>query len=241
MTLIATWVTPQGEGVIMVADTSLVKKGLGAPKITYGLQKLFKIPYLKAAVSFYGDAKLFGEEKTDQWLSKFIEKHKSCCKTIKQFSEHLLIELNKYKTEKNTGFHIAGFEKNDSESYPALHHLTNKAKNDYFNEDLVEFHEAGFPDRAENGKLIHNGDYFIFSVILKSLIQTFLEISERFRSHGINWRIPGVHSLESYADFMNMLFSTTFRAYDLSNKEKVVGGQITTIIISPSGVTEFKK
>jgi hypothetical protein len=92
-------------------------------------KKLFRIPYMKAAVSYFGVAEVRPRDRLQHlsdWLSGFINTH-SGTRNLKDFAFQLREELNKVVPPQvlrkyASGFHICGY---NSSGLPDLWFLTN--------------------------------------------------------------------------------------------------------------------
>ena len=99
----------------------------GSPHSTR--RKLFEIPYLNGAVSYFGRATVYPrgrETHLSDWLANFI-RHQSTAPSFQGFAERLRDELNQIVPTtilkaRASGFHICGY---DSKGLPDFWYLSN--------------------------------------------------------------------------------------------------------------------
>ena len=94
--------------LIQVADRRITRVG----KFDSNRRKVFEIPYLKASVGYFGLAQPTSREYFSSWLPNVI-RHGYNVKTVKEFSEYLINELNRNVTKPllktiPSGFHLCG-------------------------------------------------------------------------------------------------------------------------------------
>ncbi len=250
MTLIFTYRTDNG--IIMTADSAIFDKNKEEVTDCNRL-KLLKIPYLNAGISFYGKAKI-DKENTGIWLKRFIDENVDKIETIEEFTEKLGEKLNSEigKIDTDTGFHICGYSAIDENKKAVFHHLTNKLKNDYWDEELRdEFYDAGFlnPDDFRIGTIIHNGDYFIFNILFrylyKEIWKSIWNIILEFQDKRKNIYFPLESDLEGQKDILLILLNIVKEIYRLFAKynskfNPIVDGNISYILISKEGIEKYE-
>jgi len=126
MTLIATYINKYGITFLSDSNLSTNKGNAG-----FG-QKIFPISHLNAAVAYSGSYSV-NSSPIDIWINNYITGSFHTTKTIEEFVKELTQRLNSemksFELEHVTIIHIAGYHREDSQSYIQHFHISNTGLN----------------------------------------------------------------------------------------------------------------
>jgi len=212
-------------------------------------KKIFNIPYLHGAISYYGLAEFLPKGKKinwnfTNWLPTFISNNAKV-DSVECFALNLRDELNKivpptYLKDNPSGFHICGY---DNRGYPEFWSLTNIGKfSDYKYSNLKKAYQppanelqGGYlqgigwngtdPLSVENKIVTYrNGDIRAHGVVFKKLDEIYNYLSQfgNFKK---------IEDLEQYKDFIKYKFKILAYIYKKMAKQKIIGGDIDVLLL----------
>jgi hypothetical protein len=209
-------------------------------------RKLFDIPYLQGAVSYYGLAYLCPGRQLvylSSWLPDFIKVHYSVT-TLEDFVRCLREELHRAIPPETlkinaSGFHVCGYQ---ADGLPDFWHLRNWGKLDGYrysdlqprylpptSDFLYRDAKSGFrwdgvnPGSASNGLQVYrNGDFrahALASEYLDNMLCSFLRFSDFDRPVGVN----------GYAKYVKFKLEVLAYIYRKWAKQKIIDRPIDVI------------
>ena len=224
--------------LVQVADRRLSING----KFHSNRRKVFEIPYLKASVGYFGLAQPTMREYFSSWLPNVI-RHNHSIKTVKEFSQCLMSELNnkvsKALLKSNaSGFHICGLA---NDGIPEFYFVRNiEGMEGSFYKGLLDsylysedFRARDAINTAVNGV---QGDLATLHDVI------FWYVNGDLRSFWDFW-LPATQFIDSFCqnqDFPTLKFDlerakwklrVIAQLYDKYAKQKIVGGPIDGIEI----------
>jgi hypothetical protein len=238
MTLILTELSDLG--VAMAADTAatnviLEKRSLHFQASDNHVTKLYPIRKLSAGISFYGFGKV-GQQRTDHWLTEFIQWNESQHLSLGSFGLALCKELNcVFRPELNpelqvfpSGFHLAGFEESDNGG-PAAYEIGSQTKmwgclRKYPHSDCEPLSSrplftGGDPDLCKKAKELRNSSPMIRNIEGES-----------------KGTVQSSDDLRTRCEYLRSLFITVFQ----SNQDQRIPGPVTTLSISSKGIEDYE-
>ena len=208
-------------------------------------KKMFKIPYLYGAISFYGRADFFPQGKKDSisfstWLPNFINRN-SNTGTLENFSNCLRDELNRIIPSNQigamvSGFHICGY---NAQGYPDFWSLSNyetmtdfeyvgiknqykTPANDFLSGDAKSFGWDGIdPFSINSGQVMiyRNGDVRAHAKVFDNLNDIYKYLSS----------FPDFKTISDFADYRDFIkFKLEIIAYIYKKlaKKPIIGTPI---------------
>ncbi len=210
-------------------------------------QKLFTIPYLRGAISYYGLAEVYPKGKPEylsSWLPNFIADHHSAT-TLKDFVYSLREELHRIIPPGTlkinvSGFHVCGYQ---PDGLPDFWHLRSWGKldgfrysdrqsryllptSDFLGRDAkCGFHWDGVnPDSANNGVQVYrNGDFrahALASEHLDNMLSSFFQFPDFNKPVTVN----------DYARYVKFKLEVLAYIYRKWAKQKIIDRPIDVII-----------
>lgn len=212
-------------------------------------KKLFDIPYLDAAVAYYGLAAVYPhgtQEYLSSWLPNFIKSHSSIT-SLQDFAAILRDELhrvipNSMLRDNPSGFHISGYRR---DGLPDFWHLTNVGSlrgpyysdlqpqyqtptSDFLARDARQTYgwDGKNPGSAANGAHVYrNGDFRAHAIASKHLDEAlagFFEFSD--------FRKPCTTA--EYGNYVKFKLEVLAYIYHRWAKKKIIGKPIDVIVRS---------
>jgi len=201
-------------------------------------------------------------ERTELWLPHFLETNKDNYNSISELAKLLEYELRKRIPAIDVkefpygdgGIHLAGYVQIGTEEIPTFWHIHNglsqslpgkeidprivNANNDVPFE-LIENKEGAEIDgrMVVDGKaegIIRNGDIQDYVAVYELLFKTDSPFSNIVRSTGLTY--PYTQTLDDRVRLLEFQIQTIAGLYRFSKEGGGIGGSITKITISPSGV-----
>lgn len=215
-------------------------------------KKLFEIPYLHGAISYYGLAEFIPNGKSEYvnfptFLTSFI-RNNSDVDNLETFSFRLKKELNRvvpstFLRKYSSGFHICGYDDN---GYPDFWHISNVGElsefkylnpkdnyqdpaNDLRKSNLPEVDWSGNnPMSVKNRHIVYrNGDFRAHGVVFDFVDAIYSYLSK----FDIFIRID---AREQYRDYVKIKFEILAYLYKKLTKTKAIGGPIDVLLIQKS-------
>jgi hypothetical protein len=232
--------------LVAAADRRVTRDG----KYDSTRRKLFEIPYLKGAISYYGLAEVYPNEKPEylsSWLPHFIRSHHSIT-TLEGFVFSLREELHRVIPPRilekcASGFHVCGYL---PDGLPDFWHLTNVGSlngfyysdyqrryklpsSDFLGRDAGKDHgwDGENPDSARNNavQIYRNGDFrahAIASEHLDSMLSHFFQFPDFSRPRNVS-------DYEKYVKFKLEVLAYIYQKW---TKTKVIGKPIDVIVLA---------
>lgn len=253
MTLILTEISEFG--IAMAADTAVtfelpLPNGDRISRVLTGVKKLQPIPKLQAGISIWGTGEI---ERTDSdiWLARFIEANQNNYDSLSDFAILLQNELRRHIRKINIqkypwgtiGFHLAGFVESNAEKLPVFYHIHNgrsqvlEARGLQIDPRKINANLDFPPQRIPQGQVYiwRNGDFQMYAQLFDVLGTFFQDLARRTRI-----AIPYATSLGDRAEWLKFQIQTMAHLYRLGKLLPVIGGEITTLTISPDGITSYE-
>lgn len=225
--------------LIQVADRRLSIKG----KFHSNQRKVFEIQYIRASVGYFGLAQPTMQEYFSSWLPNVI-RHGHSIKTVKEFSQYLMSELNnrvsKALLKSNaSGFHICG---RADDGIPEFYFIRNIERMEgpfykgfvgsYFcSEDFRTRDAIRTNDGAQRDLVtLHDSIFWYVNGDLRSFWDFWLPATQFIDSFQLNQDFP---SLKSDLERAKWKLRVIAQLYDKYAKKKIVGGPIDGIEIKP--------
>lgn len=225
--------------LIQVADRRLSIKG----QFHSNQKKVFEIPYIKASVGYFGLAQPTMREYFSSWLPNII-RHGHSIRTVNEFSQYLMNELNN-RVSKNllksnpSGFHICGLA---DDGIPEFYFIRNIERmegpfykgyldsyycsEDFRARDAIRSSDGSRRDIAS----LHDSIFWYVNGDLRSFWDFWLPATRFIDSFYLNQEFP---SLRSDLERAKWKLRVIAQLYDKYAKKKIVGGPIDGIEIQP--------
>jgi len=265
VTLILTWLFP--EGIIMGTDSAVTQPrttptGRTFNRILTGLKKVFHIPKINAGISCWGKGNI-GDYTVDVWLPDFISSHEEEYDTIHGFALLLQNELRdivpvltapegsyEYRYG-NRGFHLSGYVEYNGQQIPTFYHIHNGLSETYpdINPRIINANHDLPPKEVLRLFLkniaphVRNGDFMLYSMLLDIITNLFDSLHKKLTVRGRPFIFPNIpqfeHPLEGLSEFVRFWIRLVRDVYALSNLPEIIGGEIYTLSIAPTGETQL--
>jgi hypothetical protein len=211
-------------------------------------RKLFRIPYLNGAVSYFGLAAVYpsGERQyLSEWLPSFI-RGQSSAGTLQSFAQYLTESLNNAVPSsvlKNhaSGFHICGYDRN---GWPDFWYVSNigamtgfqqtnlngryfAPESHFLERDASKVHgwDRSNPLSAKNGvQTYRNGDYRAHVAAWDLLDQIYGRLTQF-----PDFRIPS--STEEYARYVKFKFEFIAYLYKEWARQRIIARPIDVLVL----------
>ncbi|QRN82839.1 hypothetical protein JR338_10505 [Chloroflexota bacterium] len=211
-------------------------------------RKLFNIPYLHGAVSYYGIAEIPKKGNRNNipfssWLPNFIRDNAGV-ESIRSFSFNLFDEINRLVPSSliqryASGFHICGY---DNLRYPDFWSIKNYHKyenfihqdieatyktpvNDLRTGDLHNIDWEGNSQSSVNAHVIYrNGDIRAHGII-------FSEVGKIYNNLSNFTDFNKIKTPQDYKDFAKLKFEILSYIYNKMTKKKIIGGTIDVLLL----------
>lgn len=246
-------------GIAMAADTAVTMQTIttdqrGFFRVYYGATKLRPIFKLQAGVSVWGQGKIDNVD-SDVWLAEFIVRNQNNYNSIRDFAILLQNELRTHIPDIDPqqhplgtiGFHLAGFVDSEGQKLPTFWHIHNgisqalQARGITIDPRRVNANEDFPPQQIPPGvfRITRNGDFQMYALVNQQL-ETFFS---NLRRQGFQIPHPpslGVTPLRARAEYLRFWIKTMGDIYRLSNIFPGIGGDVTTLTISPLGIETYE-
>lgn len=213
-------------------------------------KKLFPIPYLKGAISYFGLAVLAWPNKTiyiSDWIDAFIRRN-SQCNNLKSFSINLRDELNQVVSknllrQNHSGFHICGYGENN---IPDFWFFSNCASRDYNYTNLQDEYNvpsshflgrdaiaSGWNGSDKNSvenhvRFYRNGDFRAHVAAWESLDGILGQLA-KFP----DFKIPNTE--QKYKEYVKFKFEIIAYFYKNWANKQIIGRPIDVLLITSDG------
>lgn len=235
-------------------------------RVLTGVTKLQPIEKLQAGVSVWGQGQIGGID-SDVWLDRFIRTKQNECDSIDTFAlllrdqlRKIIPAMNPEETHSGTiGFHLAGFAEADGKKVPSFYHIHNgrstalerrgisidpsliNANHDLPPSEVTAFLEKGLAYATSNG------DYRTYREMF-GILENFLnDLANRTRGRVL---IPISSCLNDRSEWLRFKIETMANIYRMSGvrfqgsdeyaRLPTIGGAITTLTISTSGIERYE-
>jgi hypothetical protein len=230
-----------------------------------GWLKLLRVPKITAAISYWGMIGAVTQQQFDTWLQNVIDSgaYSDLESFVDHLVDKLNAACRgkPLKDKYDVGIHVAGFSPwRDGIKRPTFFHVHNGHGEIQLNEKrdaagnllsinpqwvsehrkLFEKHQD-FPNLNDSieknisdldlGYITRNGDFFLYAVF-----QDYIIAALRYIHKAPNIRIPkDPEKLASQKGFLHIILKTMIQLYRSSNLSRIVGGEVTSLAIGPSG------
>jgi hypothetical protein len=221
----------------MAADTAFTTKERikENPRFStsYGAMKLLRIKKLSAGISFHGLGML-GEIPTYVWLADFIERNSGS--SMNEFGTALAGKLTAIDSpiKDELAFHLAGYETTDKGKFPAVYRIRSFSKDGKFDCQYLEH-----PHDYKNGatKKFQGGEIAIYPTAFEGFERYLNAIAIPGKSV---FRIPYPNNLAMRTEYLRFQIVISSGVYLLSNQIQWIGGPVTTLSISETGIEDYE-
>jgi hypothetical protein len=220
--------------LIQVADRRLSIAG----QFHSNQKKVFEIPYIRASVGYFGLAQPTMQEFFSSWLPNVI-RHGHSIKTVKEFSQYLMNELNN-KVSKTllrsnpSGFHICGLAE---DGVPEFYFVRNIERMEGpFYRGFLESYSCSEDFRTRDAirttslSTLHDSIFWYVNGDLRSFWDFWLPATQFIDGFRLNQDFPALNSDLERAKWKLKVIA---QLYDKYAKQKIVGGPIDGIEIRP--------
>jgi hypothetical protein len=215
-------------------------------------KKLFPIPYLKGAISYFGLAVLIFPDKSElfisDWLTAFIRKNAQC-DDLASFSSNLRDELSRIVPgrilkQRPSGFHICGYNIN---GIPDFWYFSNigRMQGYQYTDLMVEYGapSSHFLDRdakqygwngsdmssvSNNIRIYRNGDLRAH-VVAWEILDAILENLAKFP----DFKKPT--TLQRYGEYVKFKFEIIAYFYKNWARKQIIGRPIDVLVMTKDG------
>jgi len=216
---------------------------------------------LQAGISVWGQGEIDGVD-TDIWLSEFIKRNEKNYNSLQEFAillqDELRMNIPDIDVNKHTlgtiGFHLAGFidhtlwlHEMEGRHLPTFYHIHNgvilvlQSREIQMDPRRVNANHDFPPKQVRSGEFytIRNGDFQMFALVNQQLEALFGNLRERgFRIP--DYEMSDISPLKARAEYIRFWIKTISEIYKLSNIFPGIGGEVTTLTITPQGIESYE-